>query len=379
MKKYLTNAHIVSPDIDYPCGAVAIEDEFIVEVLPDSAGISGIDLGGNILMPGFFDIHVHGCGGDDFCDGTVEGVRNMARHKLSQGVTSFLGTTMTLPEADTAAALRCAAEYTAQYGDGAKIPGIHLEGPFFAPNCVGAQNPAYLKSPDIEFVDRMNRIYPVSKVSYSLELDPDFRFVRELVQRNIMPAAAHTAATYEQFKSASAIGLKHLSHFCNVMTPLHHLRFGIVGGGLLHKDIFLEIICDGIHLCPEMIQLIFEVRKCDHVMLITDSMRAAGMPDGDYLLGGQKVIVKDHCARIESGAVAGSTLLYYQGLRHVRKLTGLPLPELVKTTSWNQARSLGIPRIGKIESGFRADLAILNSNLEPQSTWVNGRELWKLS
>ncbi len=374
---HLINAHIISPDVEYTSGAVKFENGAITAVYPDSAGLTGLDLGGKYLMPGFFDIHTHGAGGSDFCDGTVEAVRTLARHKLTQGVTSFLGTTMTLPGDETAAAIRCAREYMEKHHDGAKIPGIHLEGPFFAPECAGAQNPAYLQQPDIGFVERMNEIMPVKKVSYSIELDKDFAFAKALAERGIMPAAAHTAATYEEFKTASAYGLKHLSHFCNVMTPLHHLRFGIVGGGLLHKDVFLEIICDGVHLCPEMIQLIFEVRGCDHVMLITDSMRAAGMPDGEYTLGGLEVVVKDRCARLKTGPVAGSTLLFHDGLRHVRNLTGLPLKELVKTTSWNQARSLNIPDIGKIEPGFRADFAILNRDLQPVSTWVDGRELWR--
>lgn len=261
--------------------------------------------------------------------------------------------------------------------DGARIPGIHLEGPFFAADCAGAQNPAYLKAPDISLVERLNRIFPISKVSYSPELDPEQRFASELTQRGIMPAAAHTAASYEAFNLARIHGLRHLSHFCNVMTPLHHLRFGIVGGGLLHDDIFVETICDGVHLCPEMIQLIFKVKGCERIMLITDSMRAAGMPDGDYTIGGLPVVVRDGCARLTTGQVAGSTLCYHEGLRRVRDLTGLPLSELIRTTSLNQAVSLGFNDIGKLEYGYRADLVLLDAEtLPPTFTMVGGKICW---
>ena len=161
------------------------------------------------------------------------------------------------------------------------------------------------------------------------------------------------------------------------MSPLHHLQFGLVGGGMLHKDVFIEMICDGIHLCPEMIQLLFEVKGPDHIMLITDSMRAAGMPDGIYELGGLPATVKDGCARLANGRVAGSTLLFYNALRRVRVLTELPLAQLVKTTAWNQARSLGIRGLGKIERGFCADFVRLNNDLTPVATWVDGVQKWK--
>ncbi len=146
---------------------------------------------------------------------------------------------------------------------------------------------------------------------------------------------------------------------------------------MLHKDVFIEMICDGIHLCPEMIQLLFEVKGPDHIMLITDSMRAAGMPDGVYELGGLPATVKDGCARLANGRVAGSTLLFYNALRRVRTLTELPLAQLVKTTAWNQARSLGIRGLGKIKRGFCADFVRLDCDLTPVATWVDGTLKWK--
>lgn len=378
--KIFTNAHVISPDLDLAGASVLVNTKGIVEdvLLPGEqlpSDCMTIDVQGQLLLPGFFDIHTHGCANFDFCDASPEGLRKIAANRLSQGVTSFLGTTLTLPEEELAASLRVAKEYMKK-PTGAKIPAIHLEGPFFTAECAGAQNPDYLKTPDIGLVDRMNAIFPVAKVSYSLELDTEQRFLRQLVERGIMPSVAHSFAKYEDFRNACSLGMKHMSHFCNVMTPLHHLNFGLVGGGMLHKDVFIEMICDGIHLCHEMIQLLFNVKGVERIMLITDSMRAAGMPDGVYELGGLPATVKDGCARLANGRVAGSTLLFYKALQRVRKLTELPLAQLVKTTGWNQARSLGIPGIGKIARGFNADFVQMDESLVPVKTWLDGELAW---
>lgn len=377
MRTLIKNAHIISPDIDIKNASVLIQDKFIIGIyLSDEAEPAAdtvFDAGGKMLMPGFIDIHFHGRSGHDFCDGTLEAIKCIATEKLKDGVTSFLGTTLTLPEEKLSEALHAAAKYTAGNNGGAKIAGIHLEGPFFNPKCAGAQNPAFLKLPDISLIERLNAIFPLKKVSYSIELEGALDFTRQLVGMGIMPGCAHSAAKYSDFRKVWAAGLKHMTHFCNVMTPLHHLEIGLVGGGLLHDDVFVELICDMIHLCPEMIQLLFKIKSTEKIMLITDAMRGAGMPDGEYDLGGMKAAVCNGCARLASGAVAGSTLLYYTGLRNVYEITGLPLRELVKTTSWNQAKSLGIPHLGKIEPGYIADIIICNDDFMPSTVFTNGQ------
>lgn len=379
MKKTLIkNSRIISPDIDIEGASLLIKDNLIAGIylsdeIQPTADLT-IDAGGKMLLPGFIDIHVHGRSGHDFCDGTIESVRAMAGRKLEDGVTSFLGTTLTVDESRLTAAVHSAAEYMSNNPEGAKIAGIHLEGPFFNSKCAGAQNPAFLRMPDIEMVKKLHAIFPVKKVSYSIELEGALDFTRQLADMGIMPACAHSAAKYSDFKKAWALGLKHMTHFCNVMTPLHHLEIGLVGGGLLHKDVLIEMICDKIHLCPEMIQLLFDIKGTEKIMLITDAMRGAGMPDGKYDLGGMTATIRDGCARLDSGAVAGSTLLYYQGLRNVYEITGLSLKELVKTTSWNQARSLGLEKLGKIEPGYIADIVICNNDFSPSMIFVDGRQ-----
>ena len=382
MRQLFINAHLVSPGWEAENGGLLVDNGRIEAVyselpapLPPADEI--IDLEGNYLLPGFFDIHFHGCDGSDFCDAAEEAVRTVVRGKIRQGVTSILGTTLTLPEET----LKRSIEYgklCAATDDGAEILGIHLEGPFIAPEFAGAQNPAYLKQPDLEMVDRLNAVFPVKKVSYSPELDEKFTFLDGLKKRKIMPSAAHTGADYELFMAAADRGLHHLTHFCNCMTPLHHLRPGMVGGCLFRKDVFPEMICDGIHLRPEIVKFFYEVIGPERIMLITDSMCAAGLEDGEYALGGLPVVVRDGCARLTTGAVAGSTLVFDQGLRNVCKWTNLPLKDIVGTTSYNQARSLGISDLGKLEKGFRANLVKLSPELYPQAAWIDGRKKWDI-
>ncbi|WP_337746522.1 N-acetylglucosamine-6-phosphate deacetylase [Victivallis vadensis] len=376
MKRLFTHARLVTPGRELEDAALMVDGDTIAAVLPAGSPLpaaeEATDLEGALLLPGFFDIHAHGGSGVDFCDATPEAVATLARHKLAEGVTSFLGTTLSLDEESLAASLRAAREYQ-QNPSGANIVGIHLEGPFFAPEFAGAQNPAHLKTPDIDLVDRLNAIFPIRKVSYSPELDPDFRFLAALVERGIIPSAGHTGAAYELFRETVKRGLRHLTHFCNCMTPLHHLHFGLVGGGLRHEETRLELICDGVHLLPEMVELIFRTAGPERVMLITDAMRAAGMPDGEYTLGELPVTVSGRRATLANGAVSGSTLRFHEALRNVRDWTGLPLGELVRCCGSNQAESLGIPGIGRLEPGFRADLVRLSPELTPEAVWIGGR------
>ena len=192
-----------------------------------------------------------------------------------------------------------------------------------------------------------------------------------------MPSGGHSSADYGCFEENRAAGMKHLTHFCNVMTPVHHLQFGMVGGGLLDDDVYVEIICDGVHLCDQMIRMIARMKGPNRMMLITDAMRASAMLDGDYSLGGLPVVVKDGCARLTTGQVAGSTLRYFNGLKRLVRLTGLPLSEAVRATSLNQAESLNLGKRGKLEPGYIADIVLLDENLDVRMTIVDGTVRWQ--
>ncbi len=372
----LKNCYLVSPDVEMENASVYVEGDLIKKIFVDGdklpAADEVIDCNNMILMPGFVDVHCHGKSNFDFCDATCEAVTTMAVDKLKEGVTTLLPTTLTLSEEMLTAALKSAREYVNNGSIGCKIPGVHLEGPFINPKALGAQNPAYVRLPDIEEVKRLNAIFPVTKISYAPEVEGGDKFSSDLLAMNVTPSAVHTLATYGEFKKAYNHGLRNLSHFCNQMTPLHHRDIGMVGAGLLENDVYIEFICDKLHICPDMIKLVFTLKNIEYIQLISDAMRAAGMPDGQYDLGGLNVNVANGAARLDNGALAGSTLLICDALKNVFEITEFELKELVKTTSYNQARALKLEKIGKIEPNFYADMVLLNDDFQVEKTFVNG-------
>ena len=377
MSTLLTNCRLISPDQDLAGSSILIENGRIKRIFAagDALPAAGevVDVKGAMTLPGFIDVHCHGKSGMDFCDATDEAMERIGIDKLKEGVTSYLPTTLTLPEDLLAKALQTAANYVAKGVKGCKLPGVHLEGPFINPNCLGAQNPDYVRKPDVEMVKRLHKVFPVKKVSYAVEMEGGAEFASELISEGITPSCVHSAAKYGDFKKACDHGLQNLTHFCNQMTALHHRDIGLVGAGLLHQEVFIEMICDKLHLCADMIKLVFSLKDINHIQLITDAMRAAGMPDGESSLGGLPVIVKDGAARLASnGALAGSTLQICDALRNVYEITALPLSQLVKTTSWNQAQALSLPDVGKLAPGYCADIVILEENFKVRSTYVNG-------
>ena len=404
----IRNAHVVTPGRDLGVTDVCIESERIVSVgVSAVSGAETIDADGLIALPGFIDIHSHGRGGADFCDLTDEAFETIGRGKLADGITGFLATGLTRPEADLAEMCRCAERYKASHGDaetrrktghlsvsvsqreipgpGATCLGVHLEGPFFNPKMAGAQNPDFLKLPDAAMVKRLDAISKVVKVSLAPELDGAEACIRELVAAGIVCSLGHSDADYDTFERARQAGATQLTHFCNAMMPIHHLRPTMVTGGLLADDVYAEIITDGVHLSDPMIRLIAKAKGPDRVILITDAMCAAGEPDGIYSLGGLRVKVEKGKATLADvpydpkavvSNVAGSVALYPQCFKRYVAATGLPLEEAVKATSYNQCVSLGIPDRGEIAPGKIADIVLVDENLNPKMTIVSGEMKW---
>lgn len=376
MTTLIRNIRLVSPDLEIGNGALLLENGRIREVFtPDQplpAADTVIDGGGRTAMPGFFDIHSHGADGHDIGDNTAESVRHIARRKLQEGVTTWLPTTLTqAPEILLEIAGHCAAYMAAP--DSCRVPGLHVEGPFINPKNAGAQNPEFVRPPDSAELEKLHQAAPVRIVSLAPEMPGALDLIRSATGLGIVCSAAHTSAKAADIAKAKEAGLTHLTHFGNAMTGLHHREIGVVGTGLVDDSLMLELICDGIHLSPDMLKLVFKLVSIDRLMLITDSMAASWMGDGEVFLGGLPVVVKNGSARLKSnGSLAGSALRYNEGVRNIAQLTGLPLHQIVKATSWNQARSLGLEGFGKLEPGYHADIVLLEEDFTVWKTFVSG-------
>jgi N-acetylglucosamine-6-phosphate deacetylase len=378
MKILLENAHLISPDREIADAAVVLENGRISAVMTSGGNISEvdeiIDCEGRKLLPGFIDLHAHGADGRDISEGSLDAVRHIARRKLQEGVTTWLPTTLTLPQEDLLEIARQCATYMAT-PDACRVVGLHVEGPFINLRNVGAQNPTFVRPPDFSELMRLHEIANVCLVSLAPELPGALEFIARATERGIRTSAAHSSATEGEIAAAQAVGLTQLTHFGNAMSPLHHRDIGMVGMGLLDDSLKLEIIPDGLHLCADMLRLIFKLVSIDRLMLITDSMAASWIEKGEVKLGGLEVVVDQGKAVLKSnGALAGSTLRFNEGLKIAAEVTGVPLTQLVKTTSWNQAQALGLVGFGKIEPGFHADLVLLDDDFSVWKTFVGGTE-----
>ena len=377
MKTLIVNARIVSPDVDIEGASLLLEKDRIVAVI----GAGGmppvadqvIDAGGRTVMPGFFDIHCHGADGHDVCDNSLEAIRHIAQRKLQEGVTTWLPTTLTQPQDKLEAIAGKCALYMADAGF-CRAPGLHVEGPFINKKNAGAQNPEFVRPPDFDELKRIHDIAPALIVSLAPDIEGADEVIRRAAAIGITSSAAHTSATAARIFEAKQAGLKHLTHFCNAMTPVHHREIGVVGAGLLDDFLKIELICDKIHLCPDMLKLVFKLVPIERLMMITDSIAASWMiGEREVMVGGLAVIVKDGKAVLkEGGALAGSALRFNEGVKNVAELTGLPLHQIVKATSWNQAQSLGLEDFGKLAPGFFADIVILNDDFSVWKTLVGG-------
>lgn len=381
-KTIIKNAHVISPGVDMENATIVINGKKIQSVTTRKVSEKGvdtvIDVSGQYVMPGFIDVHTHGALTYDFCDADPQAVFKLAEAKLAEGVTTFLPTTLTVSHEELLVAATNAKKYDEAGQPYAKVPGIHLEGPFINMKCCGAQNPKFVRKPSIKEVKEIAKIYPVKQISYAVEAEGGSRFAKDCIKIGVLPSCGHTAAKFKELMAAYKNGLRHMTHFCNQMTPLHHREIGMVGAGFLVEDLNTEVICDKIHLCPDMLKLIFTRRSLAHIQIITDSLRCSHCKDGyAFEMGGLKVLLKNGEARlVEGGNLAGSTLWMGMGLKNVHDVTGIPLKDLVRTTSWNQAIEQGWGgELGKVEKGFTADLVVINpKKWNPSAVFVNGEQ-----
>lgn len=363
---------------------VLIEGEKIKEVGPVSnmpTSFSGEVLSypkTMTIVPGFIDEHIHGAGGADAMDATPDALNKIAQHLVKEGTTAFLATTMTQSKQAIEAALKNAGEFihsTENRTGQAEIIGIHLEGPFIHPKRKGAQPEEFILLPSPSQFDEWQELAQntIRIVTLAPDQENGIALVKHLAEHGVIASIGHSDANFQDVVAAVEAGASHVTHLFNGMRGLHHREPGTAGGALLLKELTVELIADGIHVHPKMIDLVFRLKDLDHAVLITDSMRAKWLPDGESELGGQKVFVSDVKATLEDGTLAGSILKLNQGVKHVMKFANLTLPEVVKLVTMNPAKELGLHhRKGSIEAGKDADLVVLNEKYDPILTICRG-------
>lgn len=370
---------------------------------PDPASLTLADY----ISPGFVDIHVHGGGGGDFMDGEPEAVAAITGCHVQYGTTALLATTLTAPEEQILKAIRAV---KAAPKRGTRIVGFHIEGPYINEKWRGAQNPEYVRTANLGEVDRWLAEAAAGTAGAAItgtasaesattategahthgcdcgcvhedrwhitlapELPENLAAIPGLVERGFVVSAGHTDCTYGQLQAGMAAGLSHATHLYNAMRGLHHREPGTVGGALTLDGLTIELIADGIHVHPASMRVAVNARGVDSSLLITDAMRAAGMPDGEYYLGELKAIVKNGEARLENGSLAGSVLTMATAVRNMVKLVGLELHQAVQMASLNPARRHRLDtEIGSLAVGKRADLVLLDKDLNIDTTIVGG-------
>ncbi len=348
----------------------AIKDAEVIE-LPEDA----------IVIPGFVDQHIHGAGGSDGMDGTVEDIAIIAKTIAGEGTTSFLVTTMTQsPENITNALSAVKAYKEAGSKEGARVVGVHLEGPFIAAAYKGAQPLEYVKAPDVEAFDSYNAASgnSICIVTLAPEVEGAEEFIRHLTEIGVVASIGHTGAKYPDIEKAVSYGASNVTHTFNAQTALHHREIGTVGSAMLIDELNCELIADTIHVSVPAMKLLVKNKPLDKLTLITDAMRAKGIPDGVSELGGQVVYVKNGEARLGDGTLAGSVLRMNRAVQNMVEKVGVPFTQAVDYATINPAKNLKIDNeVGSIAVGKNADFTVLNSAYDVVLTVRDGEIIYK--
>ena len=388
----IKNGIILTPFRDLGFGSLLIQDGKIKSIEKDEIEVDGaeiIDAQGNYISPGFIDLHTHGAGNHDFMDGTLEAYLGAAKMHAKHGTTYLLPTTLTSTNDLLFETFDLFREVQAMNTEGATMGGLHLEGPYFSQNQRGAQDPRYIRNPDpteyMEILERGEGI--ISRWSLAPELPGALAFGAELKRRRIMTSMAHTDATFDEAMEACEYGFKHITHFYSCTAGITRRNVfrhaGIIEAGYYNDDITLEVIADGIHVPKPLMKLLFKLKGASRITLVTDSMRAAGMGEGESILGslkdGQKVIVEDGVAKLmDKSAFAGSVATSDVCVRIFHEQAEIALCDAVRMITDTPARMLGIDQTkGSLAVGKDADIVIFDKNVDIKMTIIGGRIVYK--
>lgn len=326
------------------------------------------------VIPGLVDIHLHGCKKVDFCDGTFETIQTMAEYEASQGVTAICPTTMTFSEERLTKICQAARDY--DNASGALLCGINMEGPFISLEKKGAQNPEYIHQPDAAMFYRLQKTSGnlIKLIDIAPEEKGAMEFIDE-VKESVSVSVAHTTANYDTTMQAFLRGANHVSHLYNAMTGFTHREPGVVGAAAEYDHCYAEIICDGVHIHPSVVRTTFRMFGPKRLVLISDSMEATGMPDGQYELGGQKVYVKGNRATLEDRTIAGSVTNLMMCMKNAVLNMNIPMETAIACATINPACSIGVEEeMGSLEEGKLANIVVLDKNLNIKHVFIKGKE-----
>ena len=375
---FYKNARIFGSDFQFHTGAFEVKDGLFGAVLPGEVPADAIDLKGATVIPGLIEVHSHGNSGADFSDGDYEGLKAMARFYASCGVTSFAPASMTLPYEVLAKAFATGKRLKEEAPEGcARIMGIQMEGPYFSYKKRGAQNPDYLKEPDFE---GFKALYEgcdglVRIVDIAPELPGAAEFV-EKAKELCTVSIAHTDSDYDHAKAAIDAGVTHLTHLYTAMPGINHRNPGVIPAAVENKNVRAEIICDGLHIHPAAVRMAFSMFGGARMIIVSDSGRCAGQPDGTtFELGGQMATLTDGVARLADGTIACSATNMYQCLLNCISW-GIPEEDVIRACTYNPACALGAQdKVGSIEPGKLADFVICNADYSNRRVFIGGVEI----
>lgn len=359
--------------------AVIFDDKIrnIVDADKIPAGTEIIDACGKYVSPGLIDIHIHGFLGEDTSDCKPEGLRIISEGLVKYGVTGFLPTTVTIPRAELVRASDCVRSLMeeSKTWNGTTILGMHAEGPFVNPKKKGAQNEEYIQKPDASVVIENKDV--IKLITMAPDMDDDFEFIRTVsAETDTVISMGHTDADYDTACESIVAGVSHITHLFNAMTPLTHRAPGVVTAALL-KPVTCELIVDNFHINPALFQLVYNLKK-ERLVLITDCLRSGGLEDGEYTLGGQKVILKGIECRLEDGTIAGSVLTLNKGVYNFFTNTDATISEAVACASLQPATVIGMDKTkGSIDIGKDADMMICDENFDVCMTIIGGTTRYK--
>lgn len=377
-RSFLLYGEIITPFNTIHNGAILIQDGKIIdvgerdEVQAQKSRV--MDFSNHYIVPGFIDIHVHGCEGANAFDGSINSLKSMAVKLVKHGVTAFLPTAATLPEDQLIKIASSVSKLVNIDYEGAEIIGLNIEGPFVSPEKKGAMIVGFMRKPNI---DEVKSIYKASEGTLKImtiapELDGALEVIKWLANHSVIPSLGHTNANYSEAVKAFDSGAMMASHLFNAMRQIHHRDPGVVVAALNRPEIYVEIIADGIHVDPETIKLVINTKGYEKVMVVSDATPLAGLPDGEYSFPGfPKITIRNRRAYLPDGTLAGSTLTLDTALRNLVHW-GIPLEKAVMMLSTNQARLLGL-RKGIIKPGYDSDLVILDKNLNPVAAFVGDK------